>query len=101
LPKVKEHFEHFDETIQGVDALCIEDANKTVKDIKALVAWHFNPGADWKTTAKLCDTYVQQAEGNSEKDIAAALAYPDYESPYFEMETENDVSNTGSKTPEV
>ena len=74
-----------------IDAHCIEDSEKTVKDIKSVVAHIFEPGCTWEEAAKACDVYAQPAQeqrGIKEQEIAAALAYPDYEFPYFEGEVD-------------
>lgn len=74
-----------------IDAHCIEDSSKTVKDIKAMVAHIFEPGCTWEEAAKACDAYAlnaQEQNGIKEQEIAAALAYPDYEFPYFEGEVD-------------
>ena len=74
-----------------IDAHCIEDSNKTVRDIKGLVATLFEPGCTWEEAAKACDAYAQNAieqNGIKEQEVAAALAYPDYKYPYFEGEVD-------------
>lgn len=76
-----------------IDAYCIENPDKNVSDIKAQVAHIFEPGCSWEEAAKACDVYAQKAieqRGLKDQEVALALAYPDYEYPYFEGETEDD-----------
>lgn len=98
LPEASKQLQHFDNTVSTVDALCVEDASKTIKNIKDVVAWHFNSGHTWEETAKACDSYVQTADNITDKEIAAALAYPDYKSPYFEIEVEDGAGTETSET---
>ena len=72
-----------------VDALCVEDDKKTVKDIKEHVADLLMPGCTWEEAAKACDNYALNSIESDDKAIAASLAYPDYKVPYFESEVEN------------
>lgn len=94
----KEVLNKFESSVTAVDALCVEDEAKTVKNIKDLVAWDMEPGASWNEVAEACNTYVSKAEDVSDKTIAASLAYPDYKSPYFEIEVE---SESGKDTTET
>ena len=81
-----------------VDALCIEDDKKTIKDIKEHVADLLMPGCTWEEAAKACDRYAMNSIESDEKAIAASLAYPSYEVPYFESEVENGTSKTTGET---
>lgn len=70
-----------------VDALCVEDGNKTIKNIKENVANLMSPGDSWEDVAKACDSYAMNSI-DEEKAVSAALAYPDYKTPYFEVESD-------------
>ena len=79
-------------TVRTVDAVCIEDNSKTVNDIKDLAASAMGATGSnkWEDVARACDKYVTEAEKDSDKVIAAALAYPDYSTPYFELGVTDD-----------
>ena len=99
LPDANKQLERFDSTVSTVDALCVEDKNKTVNNIKDLVAWHMSAdNRGWKETAKACDQYISGATDTTAKEIAASLAYPDYDSPYFEIEVEDGTCPETAKT---
>ena len=80
-----------------VDALCVEDSQKTIKDIKDRVAGLIMPGSTWEDAAKACDEYARNSIESDEKAVAASLAYPDYGSPYFESEVDNGAATGPAK----
>ena len=64
---IKKDLSEIGEAIKGapkdvaVDALCIEDARKTVKDIKEHVAGLLMPGCTWEEAAAACDKYAMNS----------------------------------------
>lgn len=73
--------------LEEVRAECVEDASKSIPDIKDLAAQAMGATGSqkWEDVAAACDKYVQEAAEDDDKVIAAALAYPDYPTPYFEV----------------
>lgn len=73
--------------LEEVRAECIEDTSKSIPDIKDLAAQAMGATGSqkWEDVAAACDKYVQEATADDDKIIAAALAYPDYPTPYFEV----------------
>ena len=69
-----------------VDAVCFEDKARTIADIKDLAASSMGATGDqsWSAVAKACDEAVARTE-NTDKSVAFSLAYPDYDTPYFEV----------------
>lgn len=73
--------------LEEVRAECVEDPTKSIPDIKDLAAQAMGATGSqkWEDVAAACDKYVQEAAADGDKVIAAALAYPDYPTPYFEV----------------
>lgn len=73
-----------------VDAVCFEQESKTLRDIKDVVAASMGATGDqgWEAVSAACDKFVVEGVGSDEQKLAAALAYPTYENPYFEVEGE-------------
>lgn len=80
-----------------VDALCVEDAKKTIKDVKEHVAGLIMPGSTWEEAAKACDNYAVTSIESDDKAVAASLAYPDYSVPYFESEVDSGTDSGPAK----
>lgn len=72
-----------------VDALCVEDSEETVRNIKELAAHQMSPGSSWEEAAAACDEYAMSAKDGDPKAVPTALAYPDYKTPYFEVSDES------------
>lgn len=73
--------------MEEVRAACVEDDAKSIPDIKDLAAQAMGATGSqkWEDVAAACDKYVQEATVDDDKVVAAALAYPDYPTPYFEV----------------
>lgn len=73
-----------------VNAVCFEQDSKTLKDIKDIVAMSMGATGDqsWEAVSAACDKFVTEGVGSEEQLVAASLAYPTYENPYFEVEGE-------------
>lgn len=70
----------------AVNAVCVEDDKDTLENIKDRAAALFSAdvGSTWETIAKACDEFVEADLGSDDALLAAALAYPDYNTPYYE-----------------
>lgn len=75
-----------------VDAICVEDTKFSINDIKNIVADAIGSSVEvsWKEIAEACDSYVVAAKEDTEEVVAAAIAYPDYNAPYFEVTKEDE-----------
>lgn len=89
---IKEYIDTVYTTVNTVDALCIEDESKTIKDIKDLAASEMGAtgNTSWESVAAACDKYILETSKDGEKEIAISLAYPDYTSPYYELGVTNE-----------
>lgn len=76
-----------------VNAICFEDTDNrmTIKDIKDVVALAFGATGEqsWNAVAEACDKIVRDEVGTETQQVAAALAYPTYDKPYYEAESDN------------
>ena len=70
-----------------VDAMCVEDNSKSVRNIKELAAATMGATGTqtWDAVAAACDEYVRTSEADDDKSIAAAVAFPTYANPFFEV----------------
>ena len=85
--RVSKYLTGIPETVPSVSARCVEDESKSIPDIKDIAAQAMGATGDqsWEEIAAACDKYVvEHPEDDSDKAMAIALAYPDYETPYFE-----------------
>lgn len=90
--KIVKYIEEPIQTVTTVDAVCIEDEDKNIEDIKdiAAAAVGATGSTKWSDVAAACDKYVTETKSTTDKDIAVALAYPDYKCPYFELGVTNE-----------
>lgn len=84
LRGAKEHMENTTITVNSVDAVCVEK-DLVLKDIKDTACILIGEAGDkWEEIASACDQYVVNAT-DTDKAVSVALAYPDYNTPYFEV----------------
>ena len=71
----------------NVSAVCVEDSSKSVDNIKELAAAAMGAtgSQSWDSVATACDDYVRTATETTDKGIAASLAFPTYDNPFFEI----------------
>ena len=71
---------------------CVQLDEDVILDIKKLVSTFIDhDGSDsWEDMAKACDDAYMHKKLTEKQKLAAALAYPTYESPYLEAEGEKD-----------
>ena len=76
-----------------VDAVCVETGER-IQDIQNLVSNMFSAGTmTWTEAARACDKYFDEVDDENIQ-IAAAMAYPDYENATFTVtKTEGDNDN--------
>ena len=77
--------------VTEVDAVCVEtdEVFHNIKDT-ATITVGASPRTSWEEAAAACDKYLETDPKDVEKVVAASLAYPTYEGPYFEVAVDAD-----------